>query len=102
MNGMNQLTKFRDFTSNSLKKDLIAYITPLNSLQRPLGVDLDITHFVADLYSMKGIRLPNFKTFSELGSGEHWQEEGLPRKGFLRRPRPTLGRRATEEERKMK
>ncbi|GFW88824.1 hypothetical protein TNCV_4973171 [Trichonephila clavipes] len=58
----NLLTEFRDFTSNSLKKELIAYITPLNSPQRHLGVDFDKTHSVGDLYSMKGIRLPNFKT----------------------------------------
>ncbi|GFX16615.1 hypothetical protein TNCV_23861 [Trichonephila clavipes] len=37
-------------------------ITPLNSLHRHLRVNLDKTHFVANLYSMKGIRLPNFKT----------------------------------------
>ncbi|GFU62459.1 uncharacterized protein TNCV_2203951 [Trichonephila clavipes] len=30
----------------------------------------------------------------------NWQEEGWPGKGFLRRPRPTLGCRATEEGRK--
>ncbi|GFT05080.1 hypothetical protein TNCV_531301 [Trichonephila clavipes] len=63
LNEWNQLTKFRDFTPNSLKKKLIAYKPP-NTLQRHLGVDFDKTHFAADLYSMKGIRLPNFKTTS--------------------------------------
>ncbi|GFX68168.1 transposable element Tcb1 transposase [Trichonephila clavipes] len=33
-----------------------------NSPQRRLGVDFHKAHFVADLYSIKGIRLPNFKT----------------------------------------
>ncbi|GFU74177.1 hypothetical protein TNCV_2332141 [Trichonephila clavipes] len=33
----------------------------------------------------------------ELGSGEHLQEESCPEKGFLKRPRPTLDCRATEE-----
>ncbi|GFX18004.1 hypothetical protein TNCV_1576831 [Trichonephila clavipes] len=62
LNEWNQLTKFRDFTSNSLKKELIVPITPPNTLQRHLGVDFDKTHFAVDLYSIKGIRLPNFKT----------------------------------------
>ncbi|GFU63528.1 hypothetical protein TNCV_1000791 [Trichonephila clavipes] len=44
-------------------------ITPLNSLQRHLGVDFHKTHSVVDLYSMKGIRLPNFKTVRLIGSG---------------------------------
>ncbi|GFW17147.1 secernin-1 [Trichonephila clavipes] len=38
-------------TTTTTKKDLP--ITPLNSIQRHLGVDFDKTHFVADLYSMK-------------------------------------------------
>ncbi|GFV00617.1 hypothetical protein TNCV_3066671 [Trichonephila clavipes] len=33
----------------------------------------------------------------DLGTGEHWQEEGWPGKGSLRRPRPTLDCHATEE-----
>ncbi|GFU89105.1 hypothetical protein TNCV_2895531 [Trichonephila clavipes] len=57
----NLLTQFQDFASNSLKKELIAY-NATYSLQHHLEVDFDKTHFAADLYCMKGIRLPNFKT----------------------------------------